>query len=125
MSSSLAKKCLEKVGSLGFCEKIQQVKYHAKLTSLFTTNLRRDKVTIEGVSFTISNEAIATTSWILNNGEWFKSLYLDVQNYKPFIKGLYKDVIKKVFPFGQLLDKFSPLMRAIMKYFTCEGRFYR
>ena len=32
--------------------------------------------------------------------KWFKSLDLDVQNYKPFIKGHYKDAIKKVFTFG-------------------------
>ena len=68
-----------------------------------------------GVSFTISTKAIATATRIPNSGEnWFKSLDLDVQDYKPFIKGHYKDAIKKAFPFGQFPDKFSLLMRAIM-----------
>jgi len=48
-----------------------------------------------------------------------------VQNYKPFIKGHNKDAIKKAFPFGQFLDRFAPLMRAIIEYFTCEGIFSR
>ena len=58
------------------------------MTSLFANNLRRDKVIIAGVSFKISTEAINTTKGIPNSGEkFFKSLDLDVQNYKPFIKG--------------------------------------
>ena len=100
--------------------------YHAKLTSLFATNLRRDKVTIVGVSFTISIEVIATATLIPKIWEkWFKNSDLDVQNYRAFIKSHYKDAIKNFFPFGQLLNNFSPLMKAIMRYFTCEGRFSR
>ena len=79
MSSSLAKKCFQNVGCIGFCEQLQQVKYHAKLPSLFATNLRIDKVTIAGVSFTISTEAIDTTTWIPKSREFFfKRLNMDV-----------------------------------------------
>jgi len=69
MSSSLSKQCFHNVGCLGFCEQVQQVKYHAKLTNLFTTNLRIDKVTVIGVSFTISTEAITAATGIPNSGE--------------------------------------------------------
>ena len=78
------------------------------------------------MSFTILAEAITIATEIPNSGEkWFNILDICVKNYKSFIKGHYKDAIKKVFPFGQLLDRFSQLMRVIMKYFTCEGRFSR
>ena len=101
MSSSLAKHFFQNVGCLGFCEKIQQVGYHAKLTILFATNLRRDKVTIAGVSFKISTKSITIAIGIPNSGEkWFKNSDLDVQNYKAFIKSHYKDAIEKKFPFG-------------------------
>ena len=124
--SPLAKQCFPNVGCMRFCEQVQTVKYHAKLTILFFANPKRDKVIISGMIFKISTEDIGRTTRIPNSGEkWFKILYLDVQNYKSFIKGHYKYAIKKVFPFGQLFDRFAPLMRVIMKYFIGEGRFYR
>ena len=124
MCSSLANFFFLNVGFLGFCEKIQQVRYHAKLTSLFSTNLRRENLIIARVSFTISTKAITTATWIIDSGDkWFKNSYLEVRNYKAFIKSLYKDTIKKIFPFEQLLDTFAPLIKAIMRYFTCEDRF--
>ena len=30
-----------------------------------------------------------------------------------------------MFPFSHLLDRYAPLMKVIMKYFTCEVRFFR
>jgi hypothetical protein len=114
------------VGCLGFCELVQQVQSDAKLTTPFATNLRDSKVTIPGITFTISTEAIVEATDIPNSGEkWFKNLDPDTQHYRPFFKGDYKEGIKKVFPFGQLLEKYAPLMKIIMKYFSCEGRFPR
>ena len=50
---------------------------------------------------------------------------LDIENYKTFLKPHLKDAPEHIFPFRNLLDKYSPLMKLIMKYFTCEGRFSR
>ena len=100
--------------------------YHAKLTRLLATNFRRDKEIIVGGSSKISSELISIATGIPNNGEkWFKNLDLDVQNYRSFIKGHYKDAIKKFFHFGQLLDNFGRFMNDIMRYFTCEAKFSR
>lgn len=111
---------------LGFCELVQLVQFDAKLTTLFATNIRDSKVTIAGITFTISIKAIVEATGIPNNSEkWFKNLDLDTQHYRPFFKGDYKEGIKKIFPFGQLLEKYAPLMKIIMKYFSCEGRFSR
>ena len=43
--------------------------------------------------------------------------------YEPYLKPRYKDHNKSIFPFFHLLDIYAPMMRIIMKYFTCEGRF--
>lgn len=45
--------------------------------------------------------------------------------YEPYLKPRYKDYNKSIFPFSHLLERYAPLMRIIMKYFTCEGRFSR
>ncbi len=50
---------------------------------------------------------------------------LDIENYKPFLKPHYKDAPKHIFPFRQFLDRYAPLIKMIMRYFTCEGRFSR
>ena len=82
--------------------------YHAKLTSLFATNLRRDKVTIAEAKFIISSETIAATTGIPNSGEkWFKNSDLDTSNYRAFIKIQFKEAPKSIFPFGLFLEFFS------------------
>jgi len=50
---------------------------------------------------------------------------LDGHYYEPYIKSRYKNERKRTFPFRFLEDKYAPMMRVIMKYFTCEGRFSR
>ena len=126
MASTFIKKLFEYVGCLGFCERIQEVGCHAKLTSLFATNFKKDKTTIAGVYFIVSTDVIATATGIPNHGEiWFKGMDLDIENYKVFLKPHYKDTPTHIFPFRQLLDRYAPLMKMIMKYFTCEGRFSR
>lgn len=126
MSSPLAIKCFQHLGCFEFCELVQKVQYHLELTILFVTNLKKGQVTIVGVTFTMSTDIIEATTWIPKMGEkWFKTQELDAQLYQPYLKAPYKDIIKKIFPFGQLLDRFSPLMKIIMNYFTCEDRFFR
>ena len=99
-ASSYIEKSFEDVGCLGFCERIQEVECHAKLTSIFSTNFRRDKGTIAGIDFIISADAIALTTDIPNQGEiWFKGMDLDIENYKVFLKMHYKDAPIDIFPF--------------------------
>ena len=50
---------------------------------------------------------------------------MDLSHYEPFLKPRYKDDCKSIFPFSHFLERYAPLMRVIMKYFTCEGRFSR
>ena len=73
-------------------------------------------MTIARVTFTISTDINAAKTWIPIVGEkWFKTKDLDAQLYKPYLKAPYKENIKKVFPFGQLLNRFYLMMKIIMK----------
>ena len=105
---------------------MQEVGYNHDLTSLFALNFKRDHVTIAGVNFMVSAEIISSATTILNEGEiWFKGMGLDLEHYNFFLKPQYKQSHSHIFPSKQLLDKYNPLMKIIMKYFTCEGRFSR
>ena len=50
-------------------------------------------------------------------------MHLDLSHYHPFLKPSYQNDCKTIFPFSHILDRFTLLMKIIMKYFTCEGRF--
>ena len=96
------------------------------LTRLFISGLHDRQVILAGVTFTMSNNAIAATTAIPNVGEkWFKQRNLDHSYYEPYLKPRYKDEKNTIFPFSHLLDRYVPMMKIIMKYFTCEGRFSR
>ncbi len=50
---------------------------------------------------------------------------LERELYEPYIKASCLSHLMRVFPFRYLRDDYAPLMRLIMKYFNCEGRFSR
>ena len=50
---------------------------------------------------------------------------MDKEHYEPYIKVGYQKKISRVFPFKYLQDTYAPLMKLIIKYFSCEGRFSR
>jgi len=50
---------------------------------------------------------------------------LEREIYEPYIKTSCLSQLTRVFPFRILRDDYAPLMRLIMKYFSCEGRFSR
>ena len=45
--------------------------------------------------------------------------------YEPYIKASYLSQLTRVFPFRFLRDDYASLMRLVMKYVSCEGRFSR
>lgn len=55
----------------------------------------------------------------------FKREDLDLQNYKMYLKAQYKATPTYIFPFRHLLERYTPLMKIIMKYFTFEGGYSR
>ena len=83
-------------------------------------------MTLARVTFTVSPSIIADATRIPNVGEkWYKAHDLDEHYYEPYINPRYRSEVKRLFPFRFLEDKYVPMMKIIMKYFTCEGRFSR
>ena len=102
------------------------MQYHPELTRIFVEHLHENRVNLAGVSFTISSSIISDATMIPNVGEkWFKRQDLDEYYYEPYIKPQYRNQVKRSFPFKCLENKYVPLMKIIMKCFTCEGRFSR
>jgi len=103
---------------------VQRVQSHLLLTRVFLSNLKDNQVTLSGETFTISSTIIVDATGIPNVRErWFKAQNLDHNYYEPYLKPRYRNERKRFFPFSHLLDTYSPMMKIIMKYFTCEGRF--
>jgi hypothetical protein len=93
---------------------------------LFVLHLHDGHVNLAGVDFTLTPEMVSQATGIPNVGEeWNKRKLLDRFQYEPYIKPEYMRYMTGVFPFRFLKDEYVPLMRLIMRYFTCEGRFSR
>lgn len=123
---SLAVTCFRYQSCYEYCERISQIQHHRELVHLFVLHLHNGHVNLAGVDFTLSPEIVAQATGIPNVGEeWNKRRQLDRFHYEPYIKPVYMRHLTAVFPFRFLRDEYAPLMRIIIRYFTCEGRFSR
>ena len=114
----------QEVECLNFCQKVQEVTNHPPLTQLFALRLQGEHVQIASLDFVLTPRSVSKATKIPYLGEkWFKQAYLDLDHYKPFLKLEHQDACQAIFPFSHLLSSYAPLMRIIMKYFTCEGRY--
>ena len=115
-SSPMIITCFQNVGCFQFCERVQQVQSHPKLTMLFILNLHEKQSNFVGMTFEIFSNSIAHATEIPNVGEkWFKRENLDICCYETFLKPRYKEGCKTIFHFSHLVDRHAPLMRVIMK----------
>ena len=118
--------CFQRQSCLHYCEMIAQTQHHHELARLFVLHLLNDHVNIAGVDFTLSSETISEATGIPNIGEeWNKRQQLDKAYYEPYIRPGYLRQLNRVFPFHFLKDEYAPLMKLIICYFNCEGRFSR
>jgi len=116
--------CFRHQACFEFCEIVERVQFHHELARLFVTHLHNNEVTLAGVTFTISSAIISEATRIPNVGEkWYKVQDLDESYFELYIKAKYRNQMKRLFPFKFLEHRCVPLMRIIIKYFTCEGRF--
>jgi len=126
MASPMIVTYFKNIGCFEFYEKVQKVQHHPILTRVFISNLHDNQVTHAGVTFTMSTAIILATIGIPDVGEkWFKQTHLEEHYYEPYIKPRYRNDRKRLFPFSDLLDRYVPMMKIIMTYFTYEGRFSR
>ena len=114
------------VGCLYFFQRVQEVKSYSPLTHLCALRFQEKHFHLAGLDFKFSPRSISKATKIPYVGEnWFKKSHLDSEEYKPFLKPEHRDSCPSIFPFSYLLTSYAPLMKIIMKYFTCEGRFSR
>jgi len=124
MASPMTVTSFKHLGCFEFYEKVQKVQYHPMLSRFFISNLHDNQVTLAGVTFIVSTAIISSSTGIPNIGEkWFKQGDLERHYYEPYIKPRYRNDRKRMFPFSYLLDIYVPMMKIIMRYFNCEGRF--
>lgn len=120
------KQCFEDVHCLEFCKRVSEAGFHEQLTDWVETHLKGETVFISGIEFNFSVASISTATGLPDNGEyWFKGMNLDLENYNPFLKTPYIDTHTHLLHFIYLLEKYAPLMKTVMRFFTCEGRFSR
>ena len=123
---SLAMDCFRYQSCFRFYEMISQTQPHRELAHLFFLHLHDGRVNLTGVDFILSPLTIAQATGIPNIGEeWNKRQQIEKFHYEPYIKPGYMRHLSRVFPFRFLKDEFSPLMKLIIRYFSCEGRFSR
>lgn len=122
----LAVSCFRHQACFEFCEMVERVQFHHELARLFVTHLHNNEVTLTGVTFRISSTIISEATRIPNVGEkWYKSQDLDESYYESYIKAKYRNQVKRLFPFKFFENRYVPLMKIIIKCFTCEARFSR
>jgi len=125
-ASPLVVSCFRHLGCCEFCELVERVQFHHELARLFVAHLQNNEVTLARVTFTVSPSIFSDATRIPNVGEkWYKAQDLDEHYYEPYIKPQHRSQVKRLFPFKFLENRYVPLMRIIIKYFTCEGRFSR
>ena len=120
----LAVNCFRYMSCLQFCERLAQIQHHRELARLFVLHLHDGQVTLAGVNFVFSLEAISLATGIPNVGEvWPKRKWLDFVYFEPYVRPTFVHHLSGNFPFRFLREEYAPIMRLIMHYFTCEGRF--
>lgn len=125
-ASPLTVSCFRHLECYEFCELVERVQFQHELARLFVAHLHNNEVTLVGVTFTVLPSIILEATKIPNVGEkWYKAQNLDENYYEHYIKPQHKSQVKRLFPFKFLENMYVPLMKVIIKYFTCEGRFSR
>ena len=120
----MAVTCFQYMSCYDFCERISRIQHHRELARLFVLHLHDGHVTLAGVNFTLTPEVISQATGIPNVGEvWPKRRLLDFVHFEPYVRPPFVRLLTGVFPFRFLRSEYAPIMRLIMHYFTCEGRF--
>jgi hypothetical protein len=115
----------EQVRCMLFCKKIQG--FNVKLAEQFALSFNGLHTVIGGNTFQVTEETLSAATKIPPHGErWSKVMPLDVLCYEEFIKpNCLNGKVEAGIPSRYLQEPFRKLLRAIRKYFTCEGRFDR
>ena len=112
------------VGYYKFCEKIQGS--HQHVAKAFSLSFDGSKEIIGKEEFMVDENLIGEVTEIPSTGEnLFKTTIKDVE-FRSYLKPEHKGVMwKKSVPSSWLEERWQQLLKAIMVYINCEGRYNR
>ena len=108
-----------------FCEKIQGS--HQQVAEAFSLSFDGSKEIIGKEEFLIDETLIDEVTEIPSTGEkWFKTTTTNDVEFISYLKPEHRGVVwKKSVPSSWLEERWQQLLKAIVVYITCEGRYNR
>jgi hypothetical protein len=112
-------------GCYKFCEKLQIS--HQQIAEAFSPSFDGRKVVIGQDEFIVDEDLIAEEMELPRTGEsWFKTTITKDVEFRSYLKPEHKSLIwKKDISMYFLEDKWQNLLKSILVYITCEGRYCR
>jgi hypothetical protein len=117
--------CFKDVGYYRFCEKLQGS--HQQVSEAFSLTFDGRKAVIGKDEFLVDETLIAEVTELPRTGEnWFKTTVTKEVEFRSYLKPEHKCLIwKKDIPMSFLEEKWQHLLKSILVYITCEGRYNR
>jgi hypothetical protein len=112
-------------GCYQFCKKLQG--FHQQVAEAFALTFDGRKAVIGQDEFQVDEALIAEVTEFPRTGEnWFKTTVTKDIEFRSYLKPEHKCLIwKKDIPISFLEKKWQHLLKAILAYITCEGRYHR
>ena len=113
------------VGCYKFCEKIQGS--HQQVAEAFSLSFDCSKALIGKEEFLVDETLIAEVTELPRTQEkWFKTTITKNVEFRSYLKPKHRNVVwKKSVPYTWLEERWQQLLKAILLYITCEGRYNR
>ena len=113
------------VGCYRFCEKIQGS--HQQVAEAFALSFNGSKALIGKKEFQVDETLIVEVLKLPRTGDkWFKTTITKDVEFRSYLNPEHKNMVwKKIIPSTWIEEKWQQLLKEIMIYITCEGRYNR
>jgi hypothetical protein len=117
--------CFRQTGVFTYCEKLTT--FHQQVAEAFSLSYDGRIAKIGREEFIIDEAAIAEYTGLSRTGDcWFKTSSPSNVEFRSYLLPVHKALTwKKDIPMSYLESKWQSLLRAILVYITCEGRYNR
>jgi hypothetical protein len=117
--------CFKQVGVFSYCEKLTV--FHQQIAEAFSLSYDGRVVKIGKEEFIIDEASIAEYTGLPRTGVcWFKTSSPSNVEFRSYLLPVHKTLIwNKDIPMSYLETKWQTLLKAILVYITCEGRYNR
>jgi hypothetical protein len=117
--------CFRQTGVFAYCEKLTT--FHQQVAETFSLSYDGRIAKIGREEIIIDEAAIAEYTGLSRTGDcWFKTTIPANTEFRSYLLPVHKDLTwKKDIPMSYLEPKWQSLLKAILVYITCEGRYNR